>query len=64
MRGERRKVHAFGFANLDDERPMRGDDRMSGATALSLVSKGALSLDDTIGDLPARPAHGLARTDP
>jgi D-alanyl-D-alanine carboxypeptidase len=55
-------------AKLENQRPMRVDDRMriasaakafSGATALSLVSKGALSLDDTIGerlsDLPEPP---------
>ncbi len=65
QRGEHRKVHAFGVANLENGRPMGVDDRMriasaakafSGATALSLVSKGKLSLDDTIGkrlpDLP------------
>ena len=68
QRGERRQVHTFGVANLKSERPMRADDRMriasaakafSGATALSLVSKGKLSLDDTIGerlsDLPYFP---------
>src|SRR4028118_2107110 len=65
QRGEHRKVHAFGVANLENGRRMGVDDRMriasaakafSGATALSLVSKGKLSLDDTIGkrlpDLP------------
>jgi len=59
QRGERREVHTFGVANLKSERPMRVDDRMriastakafSGAVALSLVSKGVLSLDDTIGE--------------
>ena len=68
QRGERRQVHTFGVANLKSERPMRVDDRMriastakafSGAVALSLVSKGELSLDDTIGerlsDLPDLP---------
>jgi D-alanyl-D-alanine carboxypeptidase len=68
QRGEQREVHSFGVANLESERPMKADDRMriasaakafSGATALSLVSKGALSLDDTIGerlsDLPELP---------
>jgi D-alanyl-D-alanine carboxypeptidase len=59
QRGERREVHTFGVANLKSERPMRADDRMriastakafSGAVALSLVSKGKLSLDDTIGE--------------
>jgi D-alanyl-D-alanine carboxypeptidase len=65
QRGEHRKVHAFGVANLENERRMGVDDRMriasaakafSGATALSLVSKGKLSLDDTIGGrLPELP---------
>lgn len=68
QRGERREVRTFGVANLKSERPMRVDDRMriastakafSGAVALSLVSKGELSLDDTIGerlsDLPEPP---------
>jgi D-alanyl-D-alanine carboxypeptidase len=60
QRGKHREVHTFGVANVRTGRPMRIDDRMriasvakafSGAVALSLVSKGALSLDDTIGDL-------------
>ena len=65
QRGEHRKVHAFGVANLENGRPMGVDDRMriasaakafSGATALSLVGKGKLSLDDTIGErLPELP---------
>src|SRR5918997_7099316 len=68
QRGEKHEVHTFGVAKLKSERPMRADDRMriasaakafSGATALSLVSKGKLSLDDTIGerlsDLPKPP---------
>ena len=59
-------MHRFGLADLSNDQPMRIDDHMriasvakafSGATALSLVSKGDLSLDDTIGarlpDLPA-----------
>jgi D-alanyl-D-alanine carboxypeptidase len=58
QRGQDREVHTFGVANLENERRMKVDDRMriasaakafSGAVALSLVSKGALSLDDTIG---------------
>jgi D-alanyl-D-alanine carboxypeptidase len=60
QRGQHREVHAFGAAKLGNQwpRPPRVDDRMriasaakafSGAVALSLVSKGALSLDDTIG---------------
>ena len=65
QRGKLRKVHRFGVANLRNDQPMRVNDHMriasvakafSGATALSLVSKGDLSLDDTIGqhlpDLP------------
>jgi D-alanyl-D-alanine carboxypeptidase len=68
QRGKQREVHTFGVANLENERPMRVNDRMriasaakafSGAVALSLVSKGTLSLDDTIGqrlsDLPNLP---------
>src|SRR5918997_1142648 len=65
QRGENRKVHAFGVANVRTDRRMKIDDRMriasaakafSGATALSLVSKGALSLNDTIGErLPGLP---------
>jgi len=60
QRGEKRQVHAFGVRNLKSDLPMRVDARMrlastskafSGAVALSLVSKGALSLDDTIGEL-------------
>ena len=68
QRGQNREVHAFGVANLENGKPMRVNDRMriasaakafSGAVALSLVSKGKLSLDDTIGerlsDLPNPP---------
>jgi D-alanyl-D-alanine carboxypeptidase len=60
QRGQHRKVHTFGVANVRTGRPMRIHDRMriastskafSGAVALSLVSKGALSLNDTIGEL-------------
>ncbi len=59
QRGERREVHPFGVGNLRTDRPMRANDRMriasaakafSGAVALSLVSKGTLSPDDTIGE--------------
>jgi D-alanyl-D-alanine carboxypeptidase len=59
QRGEKREVHAFGVRNIKSGLPMRVDDRMriasaakafSGAAALSLVSKGALSLNDTIGE--------------
>jgi D-alanyl-D-alanine carboxypeptidase len=65
QRGKRRKVHTFGVRNIKGGLPMRVDDRMriasaakafSGAVALSLVSKGALSLNDTIGKrLPKLP---------
>jgi D-alanyl-D-alanine carboxypeptidase len=60
QRGEHREVHAFGVRNIRGGLPLRVDDRMrlastskafSGAVALSLVSKGALSLDDTVGEL-------------
>ena len=58
QRGQHRKVHTFGVRNIKSGLPIRVDDRMriasvakafSGAVALSLVSKGALSLNDTIG---------------
>jgi CubicO group peptidase (beta-lactamase class C family) len=58
QRGQHRKVHTFGVRNVKSGLPIRVDDRMriasvakafSGAVALSLVSKGALSLNDTIG---------------
>ncbi|MEJ7632107.1 MAG: serine hydrolase domain-containing protein [Rubrobacteraceae bacterium] len=65
QRGQVREVHSFGTANLKNGRRMKIDDRMriasaskafSGAAALSLVSKGALSLNDTIGErLPDQP---------
>src|ERR671916_1458806 len=60
QRGKHRKVHTFGVRNIKSGMPIRVDDRMriasvakafSGAVALSLVSKGALSLNDTIGEL-------------
>jgi D-alanyl-D-alanine carboxypeptidase len=60
QRRDQREVHAFGVGNLENGRRMGVDDRMriasaakafSGAVALSLVSKGALSVNDTIGDL-------------
>jgi len=73
QRGQQRKVHTFGVANVRTGRPMRIHDRMriasaakafSGAVALSLVSKGALSLNDTIGellkDLPKPPPDAWA----
>src|SRR5215204_240384 len=60
QRGQHREVHTFGVANVRTGRPMRIHDRMriasaakafSGAVALSLVSEGELSLNDTIGEL-------------
>jgi D-alanyl-D-alanine carboxypeptidase len=59
QRGKHRKVHTFGVRNIKSGLPMRIHDRMriasaakafSGAVALSLVSKGKLSLQDTIGE--------------
>jgi D-alanyl-D-alanine carboxypeptidase len=65
QRGQHREVHTFGVANVRTGRPMRVHDRMriasaakafSGAVALSLVSEGTLSLNDTIGErLPDLP---------
>lgn len=65
QRGKHTKVHAVGFGNIKTDRPMRAGDRtriasaakaFSGGVALSLVSKGRLSLDDTIGErLPKLP---------
>src|SRR5215212_10683359 len=73
QRGQHREVHTFGVANLKNNRPMGVEDHMrlastskafSGAVALSLVSKGALSLNDTIGellsDLPEPPPDAWA----
>jgi D-alanyl-D-alanine carboxypeptidase len=60
QRGQSREVHSFGVRNLKNNLPLRAKDHMriasvakafSGAVALSLVSKGVLSLNDTIGDL-------------
>jgi D-alanyl-D-alanine carboxypeptidase len=65
QRGRHREVHTFGVGNIETGRPMRPDDHMriasaakafSGGVALSLVSKGELSLEDTIGErLPELP---------
>src|SRR5215210_3647485 len=65
QRGKHRDVHTFGVRNIKSGLPMRVDDRMrigsvakafSGAVALSLVSEGKLSLQDTIGErLPELP---------
>src|ERR671912_1866684 len=73
QRGQQRKVHTFGVRNIKSGLPIRVEDRMgiasvakafSGAVALSLVSKGALSLNDTIGkllkDLPEPPPAAWA----
>jgi D-alanyl-D-alanine carboxypeptidase len=73
QRGQHREVHSFGVRNLKGNLPLRATDRMriasiskafSGAVALSLVSKGALSLNDTIGellsDLPKPPPDAWA----
>jgi D-alanyl-D-alanine carboxypeptidase len=60
QRGQSREVHSFGVRNLKNNLPLRAKDHMriasvakafSGAVALALVSKGLLSLNDTIGDL-------------
>ncbi len=65
QRGQHRKVHTFGVANVRTGRPIGSHDRMriasaakafSGAVALSLVSEGKLSLNDRIGErLPGLP---------
>jgi D-alanyl-D-alanine carboxypeptidase len=73
QRGQHREVHAFGVRNIERGLPMRVDNHMriasaskafSGAVALSLVSKGKLSLKDTIGellsDLPKPPPRAWA----
>ena len=65
QRGRRLKVHTAGFGDAASDRRPRATDHMrvasvakafSGGVALSLVDKGVLSLDDTIGkwlaDLP------------
>jgi D-alanyl-D-alanine carboxypeptidase len=60
QRGPHREVHSFGVRNLKGGLPMRAKDHMriasvakafSGAVSLALVSKGVLSLNDTIGEL-------------
>src|SRR5215203_6682913 len=74
QRGKHREVHTFGVRNIKSGLPIRVDDRMriasvakafSGAVALSLVSKGALSLNDTIGKrlskLPEPPPAAWAK---
>jgi D-alanyl-D-alanine carboxypeptidase len=64
-RGAATKVHRAGVANVENERVWRPRDHMrpasvskafNGAVALSLVQRGQLELDDTIGEiLPALP---------
>ncbi|MFD0358528.1 serine hydrolase domain-containing protein [Streptomyces sp. NPDC127110] len=64
-RGDRTRVYTAGVGDIATGRPPHLDDHMriasiakafSGAVALRLVDQGALSLDDTIGDLlPAQP---------
>jgi D-alanyl-D-alanine carboxypeptidase len=64
-RGGVTKVHRAGVANVKTDRPWRPIDHMrlastskafNGAVALSLVQRGRLQLDDTIGELlPALP---------
>ena len=60
QRGNHREVHTFGVRNIKSGLPLRANDHMrqastskaySGAVALSLVSKGSLSLNDTIDEL-------------
>jgi D-alanyl-D-alanine carboxypeptidase len=60
QRGDRAVTHRAGVADVTTGRPPTADDAMriastakafSGAVALSLVSRGRLSLDDTIGRL-------------
>lgn len=71
QRGDALVVHAAGVADRSDGRPPAPTDHMrvasvakafSGAVALALVARGALGLDDTIGqwrpDLPAQ-WHGV-----
>lgn len=72
QRGDDLKLYHYGFGDIASKQPMRLDDHMriasvakafSGATALSLVSQGVLSLDDTIGGrLPELPAAWSAVT--
>jgi D-alanyl-D-alanine carboxypeptidase len=64
-RGGVTKVHRAGVANIETDRPWRPVDHMrlastskafNGAVALSLVRRGRLELDDSIGEiLPALP---------
>jgi len=66
QRGDQRRIHRAGYADVETRRRPRGNDHMriastakafSGAVALSLVQQGVLSLDDTIAQrLPSLPA--------
>jgi D-alanyl-D-alanine carboxypeptidase len=72
QRGRELRVHTAGYADVATKRPPRATDHMrvasvakafSGGVALSLVSKGVLSLDDTIGTrLPGLPLAWRAVT--
>jgi D-alanyl-D-alanine carboxypeptidase len=72
QRGRQPRLHVAGIASLRTGRPWRALDHMriastskafSGAVALSLVSRGALELDDTIGErLPDMPPAWSAVT--
>jgi len=67
QRGDRRRVHAAGIADLEAGTPPQGRAQMriasvakafSAATALALVDQGVLNLEDTIGErLPELPAQ-------
>ncbi len=72
QRGKHRRVHKAGVADLGADKAPGGRMRMriastakamSGATALSLVARGKLSLRNTVGELvPALPAAWHAVT--
>jgi D-alanyl-D-alanine carboxypeptidase len=72
QRGGELRVHTAGYADVATRRPPRATDHMraasvakafSGGVALSLVSRGVLSLDDTIGTrLPGLPIAWRAVT--
>ena len=66
QRGDQVRTHTAGYADVETKRRPRATDHMriasvakafSGASALSLVQKGLLSLDDTIAELlPSLPS--------
>jgi D-alanyl-D-alanine carboxypeptidase len=72
QRGDQLKVHRAGYGDVETKRRPRATDSMrvasvakafSGGVALSLVARGVLSLDDTIGErLPTLPAAWHAVT--